>query len=377
MLTRSTADARHRWPTPVCAKGDAMQHPGFFHRAGPFALRDIAAKVGAVLTRDDDGSRMIGDVQSLRNAGPDHLTFLDNRKYAGQLVTTQAGACILASANAKRAPSTTATLTTATPYNAFALALRLFYMDALRSKAAASGADARGTLVHPTARIGEGATIEPGAVIGREAEIGAGTTVAAGAVVGFRVVVGSDCYIGAGATVTHAILGNGVIIHSGVRIGQDGFGFAMTAKGHVKVPQIGRVIIGDDVEIGANSTVDRGALSDTMIGEGTKIDNLVQIAHNVIIGRHCVIVAQSGVAGSAELGDFVVMGAHSGVIGHVKVGNGAQIAGMAHVKNDVEPGARMGGTPARPFKEWAREVAAIKALGKRGPRRSDTETETE
>jgi UDP-3-O-[3-hydroxymyristoyl] glucosamine N-acyltransferase len=220
-------------------------------------------------------------------------------------------------------------------------------------------------------------TIEPGAVVGREAVIGAGTTIAAGAVVGFRVVVGSDCYIGAGATVTHAIVGNAVIIHPGVRIGQDGFGFAMGAKGHVKVPQIGRVIIGDDVEIGANSTVDRGALSDTIIGEGTKIDNLVQIAHNVIIGRHCVIVAQSGVAGSAELGDFVVMGAHSGVIGHVKVGNGAQIAGMAHVKNDVEPGARMGGTPARPFKEWAREVAAIKALGKRGPRRPAAEPETE
>ena len=120
----------------------------------------------------------------------------------------------------------------------------------------------------------------------------------------------------------------------------------MGAKGHLKVPQIGSVIVGDDVEIGANSTVDRGALSDTIIGEGTKIDNLVQIAHNVVIGRHCVIVAQSGIAGSAELGDFVVMGAHSGVIGHVKVGEGAQIAGMAHVKNDVDPGARMG--KARP-----------------------------
>jgi len=162
-----------------------------------------------------------------------------------------------------------------------------------------------------------------------------------------------------------------------VRIGQDGFGFAMGPKGHVKVPQVGRVIIGNDVEIGANSTVDRGALSDTMIGEGTKIDNLVQIAHNVIIGRHCVIVAQSGIAGSAELGDFVVMGAHSGVIGHLKVGDRAQIAGMAHVKNDVEPGARMGGTPAVPFREWAREVAAIKALGKRGLRKTDTEPETE
>jgi UDP-3-O-[3-hydroxymyristoyl] glucosamine N-acyltransferase len=241
-------------------------------------------------------------------------------------------------------------------------------MDALRSKAASRHADPRGLLVDPTARIGEGVTIEPGAVIGREATIGPGTTIAAGAVVGFRVVVGRDCYIGVGASLTHAIVGDGVIIHPGVRIGQDGFGFAMGATGHLKVPQIGSVIIGDDVEIGANSTIDRGALSDTIIGEGTKIDNLVQIAHNVVIGRHCVIVAQSGIAGSAELGDFVVMGAHSGVIGHVKIGNGAQIAGMAHVKSDVDPGARMGGTPARPFNEWAREVAAIKRLGKRPER---------
>jgi UDP-3-O-[3-hydroxymyristoyl] glucosamine N-acyltransferase len=130
-------------------------------------------------------------------------------------------------------------------------------------------------------------------------------------------VLGRDCYIGAGATLIHAIVGNGVIVHPGVRIGQDGFGFALAARGHVKVPQIGRVLIGDDVEIGANTTIDRGAFSDTVIGKGTKIDNLVQIAHNVIIGRHCVIVAQSGIAGSAQLGDFVVMGAHSGVIGHV------------------------------------------------------------
>jgi UDP-3-O-[3-hydroxymyristoyl] glucosamine N-acyltransferase len=345
-----------------------MQHPGFFECAGPFALRDIAEKVGAVLTREEHGSRVIRDVRTLRSAGPDDLAFFENRKYAGQLVVTLAGACILAGANAKRAPSATAPLTTASPYSAFAHALRLFYADAMHSKVAAKGADARGRLVDASAHIGEGVVIEPGAVVGCEATIGDRTTIAAGAVVGFRAVLGSDCYVGAGATVTHAIVGNRVIFHPGARVGQDGFGFAMGGTGHIKVPQIGRVLIGDDVEIGANTTVDRGALSDTIIGEGTKIDNLVQIAHNVVIGRHCVIVAQSGIAGSAQLGDFVVMGAHSGVIGHVTVGCGAQIAGMAHVKNDVAPGARMGGTPARPFKEWAREVAALKQLGRRARR---------
>jgi UDP-3-O-[3-hydroxymyristoyl] glucosamine N-acyltransferase len=143
----------------------------------------------------------------------------------------------------------------------------------------------------------------------------------------------------------------------------------MGANGHEKIPQIGRVMIGSDVEIGANSTIDRGSLADTVIGAGTKIDNLVQIGHNVIIGRHCVIVAQSGVAGSTELGDFVVMGAQSGVLGHVIVGSGAQIAGMAHVKDDVAPGARMGGTPAIPFNDWARELAAVKTLGRKRPAR--------
>ena len=342
-----------------------MQHQGFFHRAGPFALSDVAHAIGATLTENQDGTRSIEDIRSLQTAGASDLAFFENRKYIEQLGATKAGACILTSTDAFRAPVATATLTTSKPYNSFARALTLFYADALRSKAAANPAHRDGGLVHPSALVAEGVTIEPGAVVGREAVIGEGTTVAAGAVIGFRVVLGRDCYVGAGATITHAIVGNGVIVHAGARIGQDGFGFAMSAKGHRKVPQIGRVLIGDDVEIGANSTVDRGSLSDTRIGDGTKIDNLVQIGHNVVIGRHCVIVAQSGIAGSATLGDFVVMGAHSGVIGHVKVGNGAQIAGLAHVKNDVEAGARMGGTPAKPFKEWAREVAALKQIGKR------------
>lgn len=343
-----------------------MTHPGFFDRAGPFPLWLIAERVRAKLADQKDGSSMIEDVRPLRDAGSMHLAFFENRKYLSQLAATKARACILADRHASRVPGDTVMLSTPTPYEAFARALNLFYPDALRSKVASAPAERDGRLVHPSAQVAEGAIVEPGAIIGREAVIGPGTIIAAGAVVGFRVVIGSDCYLGAGACVTHAIIGNEVIIHSGARIGQDGFGFAMSAKGHHKVPQIGCVVIGNNVEIGANSTIDRGSLSNTVIGDGTKIDNLVQIAHNVVIGRHCIIVAQSGIAGSTELGDFVVMGAQSGVLGHIKVGSGAQIAGMAHVKTDVEPGAKMGGTPAKPFQTWARELAAIKKLGKSG-----------
>lgn len=340
-----------------------MEHPGFFEKAGPFSLPDIATKLQAELGPLSGTTIYIEDVKPLSVAGPQHLAFFDNPKYLSQLSETRAGGCLVAPAFADRVPQTTAILQTKAPYTAFAQALRLFYTDALGPFGSKSGDERHdGGPIHPSARIDESVIIEPGAIVGREAQIGRGTTVAAGAVVGYRVVVGDDCYIGPNVTVTHAIVGDRVILHAGVRIGQDGFGFAMSSEGHLKVPQVGRAIIGNDVEVGANTTIDRGALNDTIVGEGSKIDNLVQIGHNAVLGRHCIIVAQTGIAGSAQLGDFVVMGGHSGVIGHVKIGSGAQIAGMAHVKDDVSPGARMGGTPAVPFKEWAREVAMVKRL---------------
>ncbi len=339
-------------------------HPGFFETAGPFSADEIAERINASVVHRTDQAVLYAGVKPLGSATATDISFLSNRRYVSQLANTSAGACILSALDCELAPPTATILQTDNPYEAFAKAMRLFYGDALRSKTAAANQSPDTTLIHPTAQIADGADIEIGAIVGREATIGRGTTISAGAVIGYRTVIGQDSYVGAAASVTHAIVGSDVIIHAGARIGQDGFGFAMGRNGHSKIPQIGSVIIEDDVEIGANSTIDRGTLGDTRIGEGTKIDNLVQIAHNVLIGRHCVIVAQSGIAGSAELGDFVVMGAQSGVLGHVKVGSGAQIAGMAHVKDDVAPGARMGGTPAKPFKEWAREVAVLRALGK-------------
>ncbi|MGC1177927.1 MAG: UDP-3-O-(3-hydroxymyristoyl)glucosamine N-acyltransferase [Methyloceanibacter sp.] len=342
-----------------------MEHPGFFERAGPFSLRSMIEVAGAAPSREIDLETKIRDVRPLDQAGRGDLSFLDNPKYLPLFAHTRATACLVAPKFAGQAPAGTAALVTPDPYRGFAKVLALFYPDALKPKAAGDGALGAAGRIDRSARLEEGVTVEPGAVIGPEASIGRGSTIAAGTVIGYRVHVGRDCYIGPNATLTHALVGNRVTIHAGAAIGQDGFGFAMGKAGHQKVPQIGRVIIQDDVEIGANTTIDRGALRDTVIGEGTKIDNLVQIGHNAVIGRHCIIVAQTGISGSVELGDFVALGGQVGVVGHVKIGAGAQIAGSSNVRGNVPPGVRWGGTPAKPARLWFRELTLLRRLAER------------
>ncbi len=340
-----------------------MQHPGFFDRAGPFKLAEVARVTQSTIAEGHDGELMITCVKPLDEAGPGEMSFLDNRKYLPQLDATKASACLVSPAMAGRVPAGTIALVTKAPYRGFALALQAFYPQAMQPMITrANGVSA----VDPTATLEEGVILEHGAIIGPEARIGAGTRIAAGAVIGARVTIGRNCYIGALATIAHALIGDRVTIYTGVRIGQDGFGFAMGPGGHLKVPQIGRVIVQDDVEIGANTTIDRGALKDTIIGEGTKIDNLVQIGHNVVIGRHCVIVGQCGISGSTELEDYVVMGGQSGTVGHIRVGKGAQIGGASHAKDSVPAGQRWIGTPAKPFRDFARELWAVERLAKRG-----------
>ncbi|KAA5601107.1 UDP-3-O-(3-hydroxymyristoyl)glucosamine N-acyltransferase [Blastochloris sulfoviridis] len=344
-----------------------MPEPCFFPSPQPVTLGEVAELVGADLPRPVDLYRQISGVAPLDRAGPGDATFFDNTRYLPALGASRAAACFTRARLAAQVPAHIAVLVVADPHRALALLSRKLHPEALKPASVFGTAGvAPGAIVHPTARLEPGVTVDPGAVVGADVEIGTGTCVAANAVVGQSVRVGRDCWIGPGASVTHALLGNRVIVHGGVRVGQDGFGYVMGPRGHLKVPQLGRVIIQDDVEIGANSTIDRGAGGDTVIGEGTKIDNLVQIAHNVTIGRNCVIVAQVGISGSATLGDFVVIGGQAGVIGHVNIGDGAQIAATSSVKDDVPPGARWGGAPAKPVRAWFREVTLLAKLAAQG-----------
>lgn len=312
------------------------------------------------------GQRLIKGVGTLDAAGPDDLVFCDAAKFAGKMQKTRAGVCITSERFADKAHEDLILLISPRPAAAFLAVTRHLFPSALRPQSIfGQEGIAPGALVHPAAQLEPGVTVDPGAVIGPGVEIGGGSLICAGAVIGPNVRIGRNCAVGPGASVIHALIGNNVIIHSGARIGADGFGYQPGLAGHVKVPQLGRVVIQDDVEIGANTTIDRGALTDTVIGEGTKIDNLVQIAHNVVIGRHCIIVSQTGISGSTTLGDFVMLGGQVGVVGHATIGSGAQIAASSNVKGDVPPGVRWGGSPAKPVREWFREVTALKNLAAR------------
>ena len=343
-----------------------MPDPVFFKPAAALTLAEIAALVGAAALTPERGQKLVRGLAAVDRAKADELTFLENPYYLEALTRSRALACLVAEKNAARVPGEVVPLIVKDPYRSFAIVAGKLFPAALRpSSSCGTQGVSPGSHVDAAARLEAGVTVDPEAVIGPDAEIGSGTLIGANAVIGPSVRIGRDCSVGPGASVTHALIGNRVILHAGARVGQDGFGFAMGSQGHAKVPQLGRVVIQDDVEIGANTTIDRGANRDTVIGEGTKIDNLVQIAHNVVIGRHCVIAGQVGISGSVTLEDFVVLAGHVGVVGHLRIGAGAQIAGASNIKDNVPPGARWGGTPAKPIRDWFREMQLIAILAKR------------
>ncbi|HEY2227025.1 MAG TPA: UDP-3-O-(3-hydroxymyristoyl)glucosamine N-acyltransferase [Xanthobacteraceae bacterium] len=355
-----------------------MTEAFFFRRRAGLTLSEIVALAGAEPQPGVALERRITGIAALDRAGSGDICFLDSAKFASQAAGCEAGACLTQERLAHLLPESVSLLYVREPYRAFVEVSRTLFPDALRpSSLFETQGVAADAVVHPTARLESGVTVDPGAVIGPRAEIGSGTAIGSGAVIGPNVHIGRDCAIGPNVSIMHALIGDRVIVHPGCQIGQDGFGYRMGAAGHLKVPQIGRVIIQDGVEIGANTTIDRGAMSDTVIGEGTKIDNLVQIAHNVQIGRHCVLASQTGISGSAVIEDYVMTGGQVGIADHLTIGAGAAVGAKAGVMHDVPAGARWVGAPAKPVKQFFREVAALERLagqsgtGKKAAERED------
>jgi UDP-3-O-[3-hydroxymyristoyl] glucosamine N-acyltransferase len=339
-----------------------MEHNRFFPPHAGVRLGDLAARLGAELVDAAHADRIVRSVSPVARAKDGDICYILSRKMRAELETSEATAILCDRALASLVPASIAVLISPRPHTAFALAGELLHPSAMRPEAmtSASGGVAPGAYIDPTARLEADVTVEPMAVIGKDAEIGEGSHIGPGAVIGAGVRIGRNCTIAAGATVQCALIGNNVIIHPGTRIGQDGFGYAPGLKpGMIKIVQIGRVIIQDHVEIGANTTIDRGTMDDTVIGEGTKIDNLVQIGHNVRIGRHCGIVSKVGIAGSTRIGDGVMIGGASAINGHISIGDGVMIAAMSGVVGDIPPGEKYGGIPARPMRDFLRDVAEI------------------
>ena len=334
-----------------------MADSRFHLKTEPKTLDDLADLIGGEV--QGNGELVVNDVASLSDAGASDISFLDNAKYKDAFKNTHAGVCIVSPEMVQFAPENCQLIISKKPYKSYALIAQAFYPENYPKAQISDFAH-----VHESTEIGEGCIIEAGAVVAEGVKLGQGCWIEANATIGKNVDIGNKSRIGANASVSHAVIGEASRLYAGARIGQDGFGFAIDPAGHVKVPQLGRVIIGDHVEIGANTCIDRGSGPDTIIGDGTWIDNNVQIGHNAKVGRGCVIIAQVGIAGSTTLEDFVVVAAQVGIAGHLTIGQGTQIGAQSGVMRDLPAGSKVVGTPAVPTKQFMRQVATLKKLTK-------------
>ncbi len=318
----------------------------FFEKAEKLSLADVlqlASFENADALKEQAGGIFFTDVKALTEAGSEDIAFHHNEKYKSQITDCRAGACIVHPKHKDLLPQNVLPLLTSTPQRAFAAISQAFYPEEIHGTQ---------ELIHPTA------------VIHPTAELGKGTRVGHHVYIGPYVRIGELCRIDAGAVIVHTHMGAKCHVYTGARIGQAGFGFAMDEKGPLNIPQIGRVIIGNQVDIGANTTIDRGSLRDTVIGDGTRIDNLVQIGHNVQIGKGCIIVSQVGIAGSTILEDYVALGGQVGVSGHLHLKKGAQAAAKSGIMRDIEPGQTVGGIPAVPIRQWHQQNSKLGQLAK-------------
>lgn len=334
-----------------------MADPKFFDNAGPFSLAQLATIAEAEIVNGQPETQF-DDVAPLQSADADKICFLDNKLYVDAFEQSAAGACLCDPKFVEQAPQGMALLVTPEPYRAYARVAQAFYPQAKPTAGIHEAAH-----VSPSASLGEGCQVDVGAVISDHAEIGVGCRIGANSYIGKGVVLGDGCEVGPNVTIQCALVGKGCVFLPGARIGQDGFGWAPGAV-HLKVPQLGRVVIGDGVDIGANACIDRGTGPDTVIGPGSKIDNMVQIGHNVEVGAGCLFPALSGISGSTKIGNYVMMGGAAGLAGHLTIGDGARIAAHSGVMRDVEPGQTVAGSPAMPAKAYWRQIAALRKLVK-------------
>lgn len=326
-----------------------MPDPRFYDALGPLTAAELAALTGGELADASQGARPFSGVAPLAKAGASDVAFLADARRRSELASSGAGLLFLRAADADGAPSGAVRLIVRDPQRAYCAAAA-----ALHRPIRHAGGDER---LHPDAEFEDGVTLAPGVVVGAGARIGMGAEIGPNSVIGPGVAIGRRCRIGANVSISFALIGDDVQIYAGAVIGEAGFGVAGHGGDVVDVPQLGRVIIQDHVTIGAATCVDRGAWDDTVIGERTKIDNMVQIAHNVRIGRNCALAAQVGISGSVSVGDAVMFGGGAGVADHLDIGSGARIAGAAGVMRNVAPGEVVCGTPARPIRQFMRETA--------------------
>jgi UDP-3-O-[3-hydroxymyristoyl] glucosamine N-acyltransferase len=334
-----------------------MPDPRFFEDLGPVSIGDLVRLTQAAPADPGCLNDLIQTAAPLNRAEPGSITFLADRRYKAELALTRASACFVTAADAEQTPEGCAALITPNPLAAYARAAARLHKP--------RRIEASFVNVHPSAVLEDDVTVAPGAVIGADARIGRGGYIGANAVIGVGVCIGRGGSIGPGASVGFALIGDNVHILAGAVIGEAGFGVAMGAGGAIDVPQLGRVILQDGVSIGANSCIDRGMWDDTVIGENSKIDNLVQIGHNVRMGRNCAAAAHTGISGSAVIGDGARLGGRVGIADHVVIGDGAQLMAGAGVMGTIPAGETWGGFPASPARQWFRQVAWLAKMAQR------------
>lgn len=334
-----------------------MVDTNFYKNNGPFTLQQIAEICEAELVDGSKATVSVNNLATMEQARENDICFFYDKKAKAKAAEIKAAACVTTAELAKFVPENVIVLISSNPKLAFLKLNSRLYSEFQPKPDIASSAR-----ISPSAIIGQNSYIGEHVVIGENVKIGENCIIEAGVVINKACQIGNNCRIGSNATISFCLMGNDCYIYSGARIGLDGFGFMMIAGKHKRIPQVGRVIIGNDVEVGANTCIDRGALDDTIIGDGCRMDNLVQIAHNDKLGRGCIMVGQSGIAGSCTFGDYVVCGGQTGIADHINIGSGAQIAGQSGVMRDVEPGAVLMGYPATSIKDFMRQTAYLQNI---------------